>query len=105
MKTKLNAWLSPYSDLTPEQIVKGGEKAVSSLFYTDNEQIGDGYTKVGTADVDVTLFDMATLIDSKRQALEAELAQEIADSHVRQEKLKEKIQNLLALPNMAEVAE
>ena len=100
MKTTLNAFLSPYSDLTPAELLNGGEAVAKGLFYHATENVTEGYTKVGTAEVEVHLFEMAEVIDQKRKAIEAQLQKDIADSEVRQGKLREQIQQLLALPGV-----
>lgn len=99
MKTKLNAFVSPYSDIGPAALISGDPEKLSGLTYYHGEKLGEGYTLVGTAEVEVTLFAYADLIESKRKALEAQLQKEIADSYVRQQKLQDQIQNLLALPS------
>ena len=102
MKTTLNAFLSPYSSLTPADLLSGKDEIAEDLFYHAAKSISGGYTMIGTAEVEVTLFDMAQVIDQKRQTLEAQLKEDMADSEVRQNKLREQIQQLLALPNGVE---
>lgn len=102
MKTKLNAFLSPYSSLTPADLASGKDSIATELFYHSTNAMGDGYTKVGTAEIEVTLFEMADVLDQKRKALESQLQKEVADSEVRQNALREQIQQLLALPNGVE---
>lgn len=101
MKTTLNAFLSPYSRLTPADLASGKDEIAEDLFYHVAKSIS-GHTMIGTAEVKVTLFDMAQVIDQKRQTLEAQLKEDMADSEVRQNKLREQIQQLLALPNGVE---
>lgn len=100
MKTTLNVFVSPYSDIGPAEMASGDPTKLRGLIYHDGERISDGYTVVGTAEVAVTFFDTETLIEQKRQALEAQLEKEIADSYRRQQVLREQIQNLLALPGV-----
>lgn len=102
MKTKLNAFLSPYSSLTPADLASGKDDVAKGLFYHSNAGFADGYTLVGTAEVEVTLLSVADVIEQKRKAIEAQLQKDVADSEVRQNKLREQIQQLLALPNGVE---
>jgi len=100
MKTTLNAFLSPYSDLTPADLASGKPEIVAGLFFHFHDTIGDGYTKVGTAEVEVTLFELAEVVEQKRKTLEGQLQKDMADSEVRQNALREQIQQLLALPGV-----
>lgn len=102
MKTTLNAFLSPYSSLTPADLASVKDEVAKGLFYHSAAEFVDGYTLVGTAEVEVTLLSMNDVIDQKRKAIEAQLQRDIADSEVRQNKLREQIQQLLALPNGVE---
>lgn len=102
MKTTLNAFLSPYSSLTPADLASGKDEVAKGLFYHSSTEFVDGYTLVGTAEVTVTLLAISEVIDQKRKAIEAQLQRDIADSEVRQGKLREQIQQLLALPNGVE---
>lgn len=102
MKTTLNAFLSPYSSLTPADLASGKDDIAKWLFYHHDATFCDGYTLVGTAEVTVTLLAVSEVIDQKRKAIEAQLQKDIADSEVRQNKLREQIQQLLALPNGVE---
>jgi hypothetical protein len=100
MKTTLNAFLSPYSSLTPADLASGKDEIAKGLFYHSNAEFVDGYTLVGTAEVEVTLLSMNDVIEQKRQAIEAQLQRDIADSEVRHGKLREQIRQLLALPGV-----
>lgn len=100
MKTTLNAFISPYSSLTPADLASGKDEIAKGLLYHANAEFVDGYTLVGTAEVEVTLLSMNDVIEQKRQAIEAQLQRDIADSEVRQGKLREQIQQLLALPGV-----
>ena len=99
MKTQLNVFLSPYSIATPEDLASGDPERIGFLVYSPAESFADGYTKVGTAECEVTLLTNLDLIESKRQALEAQLNHEIAEAQRRQNILRDQIQNLLALPS------
>ena len=101
MKTKLNAFLSPYSSLTPADLASVKDEVAKGLFYYQGDELGT-HTLVGTAEVEVTLLPVADVIDQKRKTIEAQLQRDIADSEVRQGKLREQIQQLLALPNGVE---
>ena len=101
MKTTLNAFLPPCSSLTPADLASGKDEIAKSFFYYQGDELGT-HTLVGTAEVEVTLLPVADVIDQKRKTIEAQLQRDIADSEVRQNKLREQIQQLLALPNGVE---
>ena len=102
MKTTLNAFLSPYSSLTPADLASGRDEVATGLIYSIGETFAEGYTLVGKAEIEVTMLAINEVIDQKRKAIEAQLQRDIADSEVRQNKLREQIQQLLALPNGVE---
>lgn len=99
MKTQLKVWIPQGSLIGPQAIAEADPAKLTSLCYTHAEMGSSNWTLVGSATVEVTFLETAELIEQKRQSLEAQLQQEIATSHVRQEKLRDQIQNLLALPS------
>ena len=99
----LKVWLSPYSGIGLEQLKSPEENIkLTDLFFTPHDMPGD-YILVGEADVTVRYLNTDAVIAGRVDTLKAELQQEKADSYVRQMKLEEQIQNLLALPNFSEV--
>lgn len=99
---KVIAQMNEYCMLTPEDFESGsGEKLANQLsFY---HQPLPGYAVVGEATITMTLHDKDQLIDAKVDSLKEALNKEVADSHVRQTKLREQIQSLLAISYKPEV--
>lgn len=58
-----------------------------------------GYTQVGTAEVEITLFDEKTISIGAVETLRKQRNKELAESQMRLNKIDEAIQNLLAIAN------
>ena len=86
-------WLSPYSgpeDLTPD-------RAAGALSFYDFGTPPEGYSKVGTAVIEVTVDDEKDILANKVEALRAEQKKVIADAQLKLTQIERKIQELLAI--------
>lgn len=75
--------------------------AVGSLSYYPQKI--EGWTKVGTAQITVTFDDDDEIIGNMVDALKAQKQKVQADAQVEINRIEERIQSLLALPNHSEV--
>ena len=95
-----NSWTS-YEDLVKLH-AEGEVDALASRFsYTNHDMSSaDGWSLVGTATVEVTLKSRSEIVEAKVDALKTEIQLTKAKAQQHVEQLEEKIQSLLALPNL-----
>lgn len=95
-----NDWTDP-KDI-PKLIADGREDyAASLLSYTTSDMSGvPGWARVGTAELTVSMFDDKVLVEKKIEALKDEIKMVKAETHQKVTTLEEKLQTLLALPNL-----
>lgn len=97
----LSAYLSPYSNIKPDELAM--ESSVGQMVFTngDNEYLTrEGYTKVGVAVVEVDVFDQKEIIANKVDALREEIKTTRANAQAKVTEIEGKIQNLLAIEYM-----
>lgn len=99
--TTLNVVASNYCAFTPEDYAtKDGHTLGQGLAYWPTSySIDNGFSKVGTAEVTITLHDPDDLIANKVEALRAEKQQTLADAQAKATRLESQIQQLLAITN------
>lgn len=95
----LGAWLQPHHN--PGDLEGDATRAASILVYTYHDFSSDGWVRAGTAEITVTLSD--DLVQNKIEALRESLKQQRAESFVKEQRIEQQIQNLLALEFNAEV--
>ena len=94
---RVTAYLSPYTMLTPEQLMTADEAAVAgdvSFFSLDPPA---GYTRLCDVEVIVTVPAPDELVGNKVAALQAELRDTQADAQAKVTNLQRQIQQLLAI--------
>lgn len=96
----LGAWLQP--NYNPSDLEGDATRAASILSYTYHDFTSDGWARVGTAEITVTLAD--DLVQNKIEALREMLKQQRAESFMKEQRIEHQIQNLLALEFNAEVS-
>lgn len=72
----------------------------AQLTYTDEDStywVENGYTKVGTAEITLTIFSADTMVANKVEALRAEKKKVQAEAAMRANEIDGQIQNLLAI--------
>lgn len=102
----VTAYVSPHSSLSPADLAKPG--SVSNLTFwgkhMDDSAAKMGYTKVGTAQITVTLIEQNELIANKIEALKGEAAGIRAEATAKCTRIEKQIQNLLCIENGASTA-
>ena len=99
--TTLNVVASQYCGFTPtDYATADGQTLAQGLAYWPTHfTLDSGYSKVGTAEVTITLHDPDDLIANKVEALRAEKQQTLADAQAKATRLERQIQQLLAITN------
>lgn len=97
--TTLNVVASQYCSFTPNDYATAdGQTLAQGLAYWPTDfTLNNGFSKVGTAEVTITLHDPDDLIANKVEALRAEKQQTLADAQARATRLESLIQQLLAI--------
>ena len=93
LKTK--AWITEYCSAGPDDLAK--PSGIDSMVFNTRDMATAGWTYVGTAEITVDLVDRKTLVENKVVALKEELKTVRAEAHVKEMRLNEQINNLLAL--------
>jgi hypothetical protein len=94
----LKAYLSPYSRIAPGQLATEG--AVSQMIFSDGtgEYLQrEGYTHIGTAVIEVDVFDQKEIVANKVDALREEIKATRAKATARCTEIEGQIQSLLAI--------
>lgn len=102
--TTLNVVASQYCSFTPtDYATADGQTLAQGLAYWPTHfTLDSGFSKVGTAEVTITLHDPDELIGNKVAALKAEKAQTLADAQAKATRLESQIQQLLAITHEVE---
>jgi hypothetical protein len=98
----LNAYLSPYSSISPDDL--SDPSAIASLSFTSgvSEYFAQhGYTLVGTAAITVTIMGKDEIISNKIDALRSEAATIRANATAKCTRIEGQIQQLLCIENSA----
>lgn len=95
MKATLNVFIGDYAGVSPEDI---GEQPPTSFIYSASEAVGS-WTKIGTAEMSITLFDTDSMVAEKLAALKSQLKAERAEAQMRANAIEDKIAQLLAITN------
>lgn len=94
---KLNAYLTAYSVIGPDDFKTPTDDLIGKLYYSTPEHVPKDWTLAGEAVVTVTLVDRDQLIGNKVDSLRAELQKVKADAYQAQVVLEAKINQLLAI--------
>jgi hypothetical protein len=105
--TTSKVWLGNISG--PDDLKKPPLEVVNSLTFlnpacSDADWAALGYTRVGDAEITITLVDTNTLVQNKVESLRAEQKQVLAEAQLKSTQLESKIQKLLAIECAPEVA-
>lgn len=95
----VTAWLSKHSMVTPKELAAAKPEIVGNLVYFngDRDWSGEGYTRVGAAEITVELIEGDELIANKVAALRAEKTAIRAEATAKETEIEGQIQNLLAI--------
>ena len=104
-KGTVNVWLSSGSYTKPSELHKlDGEELVDLLHFSNAEMSSYGWTRVGTAEVIITLDDCKTATANQVAILQSQLKEMRAEHQQAQNRLTKQIQELLAIDNEAEAS-
>ena len=99
-KGTLNVWLSSDTYSTPSELQKlDGEELVDLLYFQNADMSSYGWTRVGTAEVIITLDDCKTVTANQVVILQSQLKEMRAEHQQAQNRLMKQIQELLAIDN------
>ena len=99
-KGTLDVWLSSSAYSKPSELQKlDGEELVDLLYFQNADMSSYGWTRVGTAEVIITLDDYKTVTANQVAILQAQLKEMRAEHQHAQNRLAKQIQELLAIDN------
>lgn len=98
----VGAWLTSSEYVGPDDLNKTPEHVINVLSFVAHDMTKRGWTRVGDAEITITLVDEKTLISNKVGALRNELQAVRAEAQLRANDLESKIQKLLAIEYTAE---
>ena len=104
-KGTLNVWLPSGAYTKPSELHKLDDKElVGSVQFQNIDMSRDGWTRVGTAEVIITLDDRKTVTANQVAMLQSQLKEMRAEHQQAQNRLTKQIQELLAIDNEAEAS-
>ena len=99
-KGTVNVWLSSGPYTKPSELRKLDDKELVDLLYFQNADMSSyGWTRVGTAEVIITLDDCKTVTANQVAILQSRLKEMRAEHQQAQNRLTKQIQELLAIDN------
>ena len=99
-KGTVNVWLSSGAHTKPSELHKlDDEELVDVLFLQNADMSSFGWTRVGTAEVIITLDDCKTFTANQVVILQSQLEEMRAEHQQAQNRLMKQIQELLAIDN------
>ena len=99
-KGTVNVWLSSGAHTKPSELHKlDDEELVDVLFLQNADMSSYGWTRVGTAEVIITLDDRKTVTANQVVMLQSQLKEMRAEHQQAQNRLTKQIQELLAIDN------
>lgn len=93
---ELIAYISPYSSLNPLDV--GAHTPLHSFVFVAGD-MGKEYTRMGTAQVTLTLSDKDAMVRNKVEALRAQLWEVRAAAQLKAKEIEGEIQKLMAITN------
>ena len=104
-KGTLTVWLSSSAYTKASDLHKlDDERLVASVQFQNIDMSRDGWTRVGTAEVIITLDDLKTCTANQVAILQSQLKEMRAEHQQAQNRLTKQIQELLAIDNEAEAS-
>ena len=104
-KGTLNVWLPSGTYTKPSDLHKlNDEELVDLLHFQSVDMSSYGWTRVGTAEVIITLDDFKTATANQVAILQSQLKEMRAEHQQAQNRLTKQIQELLAIDNEAEAS-
>lgn len=103
-KGTVNVWLSSSTYTKPSDLHKlDDERLVASVQFQNIDMSCNGWTRVGTAEVIVTLDDCKTVTANQVAILQSQLKEMRAEHQQAQNRLTKRINELLAIENEAQL--
>ena len=103
-KGTVTVWLSSGSYTKPSNLHKLDDKElVGSVQFQNIDMSRDGWTRVGTAEVIITLDDCKTVTANQVAILQSQLKEMRAEHQQAQNRLTKRINELLAIENEAQL--
>lgn len=104
-KGTVNVWLPSGAYTKPSELQKlDGKELVDLLHFQNADMSSYGWTRVGTAEVIITLDDCKTVTANQVVILQSQLKEMRAEHQQAQNRLTKQIQELLAIDNEGELA-
>ena len=104
-KGTVNVWLPSGAYTKPSDLHKlDDERLVASVFFQNIDMSPSGWTRVGTAEVIITLDDCKTVTANQVAILQSQLKEMRAEHQQAQNRLTKQIHELLAIDNEAEAS-
>ncbi len=99
-KGTVTVWLSSGTHTKPSDLHKlDGKELVDLLYFQNADMSSYGWTRVGTAEVIITLDDCKTVTANQVFILQSQLKEMRAEHQQAQNRLTKQIQELLAIDN------
>ena len=99
-KGTVNVWLSSSACTAPSDLHKlDDERLIASVQFQNIDMSRDGWTRVGTAEVIITLDDCKTVTANQVAILQSQLKEMRAEHQQAQNRLMKQINELLAIDN------
>ncbi len=105
IKGQIGAYLTEYTrGIGPKELIEADDAVLLRvLSFSDHDMSTAGWTRIGTASIEVTLCSANEIITSKVDALRALKAKKLADAQREATDIEQQIQTLLAITYDAEV--
>lgn len=94
---QVDAWITEYSRLTPEDLANGGDQVVDGLSFSQPDMTSAGWTRVGRATVTVELMGTSDIVNSAVASLRARQQKIRADAEASAMQIERQIQTMLAI--------
>ena len=102
-KGTVNVWLPSSACTAPSDLHKlDDERLIASVQFQNIDMSPSGWTRVGTAEVIITLDDYKTVTANQVAILQSQLKEMRAEHQQAQNRLTKQIQELLAIDNEAQ---
>ena len=102
-KGTVTVWLSSGAYTKPSELHKlDDERLIASVQFQNIDMSPSGWTRVGTAEVIITLDDCRTVTANQVAILQSQLKEMRAEHQQAQNRLTKQIQELLAIENEAQ---
>ena len=102
-KGTVNVWLSSSAYSQPSELQKlDGTELVDLLYFQNADMSSYGWTRIGTAEVIITLDDCKTVTANQVASLQSQLKEMRAEHQQAQNRLTKQIHELLAIDNEAQ---